>query len=73
MAPSVRCALTLLGLALASTSHAALVADYQFQGNLNSSVGSAPALADVGMGNGFADSVHMLHMRTAACPTADKA
>lgn len=54
MAPSVRCALTLLGLALASTSHAALVADYQFQGNLNSSVGSAPALADVGMGNGFA-------------------
>ncbi len=64
MTSMTRCALTILGLFVASTAHAALVADYQFQGNLISSVGSAPPLADVGIGNGFATESVLGSIRT---------
>ena len=38
-----------------------LKADYQFQGNLNSSVAGAPAMTNLGAGNSFAANVIQNH------------
>ena len=39
--------------ALATPAHAALTADYQFQGNLASAAGTPPSLSNLGAGNAF--------------------
>ncbi|HQX23614.1 MAG TPA: hypothetical protein PLI00_00440 [Pseudomonadota bacterium] len=50
----LRHALPALLLLVAADAGAVLRADYQFQGNLNSSVAGAPALANFGAGNAYA-------------------
>jgi hypothetical protein len=64
MFPILRSSLAAIALLVATSAHATLVADYQFQGNLNSSVGAAPALTDVGAGNTFASDTVLGATRT---------